>query len=76
MRTALDPDKRLVVQARVLAAGQGTHLTRLIEESLALRPRPAPKTAQAKRVALAVQRVRLARGSRRQLKRCCRMSSC
>lgn len=58
MRTTLDLDERLIAKARVLAAEHNTSLTRLIEEGLALRLRPAAKTVAAKRIALPVYRGR------------------
>ena len=41
MRTTLDIDDRLLLQAKSFAAREHTSLTRLIEESLALRLRTA-----------------------------------
>lgn len=45
MRTTLDIDDRLLMQAKSFAATANTSLTRLIEESLALRLRAAQTTA-------------------------------
>ena len=42
MRTTLDIDDRLLAQAKSFAAKEHTSLTRLIEESLALRLRSVP----------------------------------
>jgi len=48
MRTTLDIDDALLIQAKSLAAKEHTSLTRLIEESLSLRLRSAKTSPSAK----------------------------
>jgi hypothetical protein len=48
MRTTLDIDDGLLLQAKSFAAREHTSLTRLIEESLSLRLRTAQTSASAK----------------------------
>jgi len=54
MRTTLDINDALLAEAKAEAARQRTTLTRLIEEGLVLRLRPAPPVSEAKPFVLPV----------------------
>jgi hypothetical protein len=55
MKTTLDIDDRLLSQAKAAAAKERKSLTRLIEEGLALRLRPAsPRRPRQKKISLPV----------------------
>ena len=54
MKTTLDINDQLLIDAKALAVRQRTTLTRLIEEGLALRLRAQPATALRARVRLPV----------------------
>ena len=58
MKTTLDIDDRILAEAKAYAARQETTLTRLIEEGLCLRIRPAQARARKATINLPVSPVR------------------
>lgn len=54
MKTTLNLNDQLLADAKALAAQQRISLTRLIEEGLVLRLRPAPAARSAKKIRLPV----------------------
>jgi hypothetical protein len=58
MKTTLDIDDRILAEAKAFAAGEETTLTRLVEEGLSLRIRPAQGRARKVAINLPVSPVR------------------